>query len=153
MKPTAISNTSVQQYGSLGLLLRTYRRTAGLTQLQLAGSAGVSLGTVRDIEQGRTVMSRRTTLTSLVAALDLSEDQRAKLQSLADIQRGTNRMLPRQRTAEDTREQRVRLDLLGPLQAGRNGAPVGLGPIRQQAIGVMLTLTRRRGDSRDATRA
>ncbi len=148
MKPTAISNTSVQQYGSLGLLLRTYRRTAGLTQLQLAGSAGVSLGTVRDIEQGRTVMSRRTTLTSLVAALDLSEDQRAKLQSLADIQRGTNRMLPRQRTAEDTREQRVRLDLLGPLQAWRNGAPVALGPMRQQALVVMLALSGGAGVSR-----
>ncbi len=46
-----MSHVIPQQYGSLGLLLRTYRRTAGLTQLQLADSAGVSLGTVRDIEQ------------------------------------------------------------------------------------------------------
>ncbi len=93
-------------------------------------------------------MSRLTTLTSLLAALDLSEDQRAKLQSLADIQRDTNRMPPRQRTAQDTREQRVRLDLLGPLQAWRNGAPVALGPIRQQALVVMLALSGGAGVSR-----
>ena len=149
MKPTAISSAAAQRHGSLGLLLRTYRRTAGLTQLQLAEIAGVSLGALRDIEQGRTAMSRRATLKSLVAALDLSEDQRTKLQSLADIQRYANRTLPLQRTgAEDARERRVRLELLGPLQAWRIGTPVALGHIRQQALVVMLALSGGAGVSR-----
>ena len=38
----------------VGSLVRIRRRTAGLTQQELADLAQVSLGTVRDLEQGRT---------------------------------------------------------------------------------------------------
>ena len=42
----------------LGRWLADHRRAAGLTQRELAAAAGVGLGTVRDVEQGRRTRSR-----------------------------------------------------------------------------------------------
>jgi hypothetical protein len=44
---------------SLGALIADSRRSAGLTQRELAGLAGVGLGTVRDLEQGRSPVLAR----------------------------------------------------------------------------------------------
>jgi DNA-binding transcriptional regulator YiaG len=49
----------------VGALVRIRRRAAGLTQQELADLARVSLGTVRDLEQGRTHRPGRGSVTRL----------------------------------------------------------------------------------------
>ncbi|MCO1596393.1 helix-turn-helix domain-containing protein [Micromonospora sp. RHAY321] len=65
--------------GRTGLsdLLRGHRRTAGLTQAELASLAGVGVRTVRDLERGRSVRPQRTTVELLAAALELTGGTRA----------------------------------------------------------------------------
>lgn len=60
--------------GRTGLsdLLRAYRRTAGLTQAELASRAGIGVRTVRDLERGRSARPQRTTVELLTGALDLA---------------------------------------------------------------------------------
>jgi DNA-binding SARP family transcriptional activator/DNA-binding XRE family transcriptional regulator len=52
-------------------LLRERRKEAGLTQDELAGLAGVSTGTIRDIEQGRVASPRAASVSRLAAALGM----------------------------------------------------------------------------------
>src|SRR6516164_8535868 len=58
----------------LAELVRDKRRAAGLTQLQLATAAGVSVGVVRDLEQGRTGQPRRRSVERISAALGAGLD-------------------------------------------------------------------------------
>jgi DNA-binding SARP family transcriptional activator/tetratricopeptide (TPR) repeat protein/DNA-binding XRE family transcriptional regulator len=54
---------------ALGPLIRTLRISAGLTQREAADRAGLSLGALRDLEQGRTGMPRARSLRALATAL------------------------------------------------------------------------------------
>src|SRR5258706_16418280 len=56
----------------VGALIAGRRRAAGLTQRELAGLAGVGLGTVRDVEQGRRSRSRSAALLAGVLGLDVA---------------------------------------------------------------------------------
>jgi DNA-binding SARP family transcriptional activator/tetratricopeptide (TPR) repeat protein len=58
----------------LAELVRDRRLAAGLTQLQLARAAGVSVGVVRDLEQGRTGQPRRRSVERISAALGTGLD-------------------------------------------------------------------------------
>ncbi|MEU9505621.1 helix-turn-helix domain-containing protein [Micromonospora sp. NPDC048170] len=60
--------------GPTGLpeLLRGHRLAAGLTQVELAGRAGVGVRTVRDLERGRAARPQRTTVELLTGALELA---------------------------------------------------------------------------------
>ncbi|WP_080640860.1 BTAD domain-containing putative transcriptional regulator [Salinispora oceanensis] len=60
---------------SVGLQVRTLRRRAGLTQQELADTARVSLGGLRDMEQDRVKHPRTATLRRLAGALGLSAGQ------------------------------------------------------------------------------
>jgi transcriptional regulator with XRE-family HTH domain/tetratricopeptide (TPR) repeat protein len=53
----------------LASLVRDRRQAAGLTQPQLAAAAGVSVGLVRDLEQGRTRRPRRQSVQRIAAVL------------------------------------------------------------------------------------
>ncbi len=57
---------------TFGELLRRYRRTAGLTQEELAEGAGVSADTISNIERGAPHIPRKATLRLLAQALKLS---------------------------------------------------------------------------------
>src|ERR1700691_2694905 len=58
-----------------GELIRAGRRRAGLTQRQLADRAGVSVGMVRDLEQGRTTRLRAESARRLASVLRLDRQQ------------------------------------------------------------------------------
>jgi predicted ATPase/DNA-binding XRE family transcriptional regulator len=62
---------SVSSASRFSVLLRDLRRTAGLTQEELARSAGVGVRTLRDLETGRAARPQRSTVDLLVAALRL----------------------------------------------------------------------------------
>ena len=55
----------------VGSLVRIRRRAAGLTQQELADLARVSVGTVRDLEQGRTHRPGRGSVARLAIVLGL----------------------------------------------------------------------------------
>ena len=57
-------------------VLRTRRMTAGLTQRQLAGLAGVGVRTLRELERARVNRPQRGTLELLADALDLTGQAR-----------------------------------------------------------------------------
>jgi len=117
---------------SIGALVRTRRLAAGLTQRQLAGRAQVSLGTVRDLEQGRTYRPGVASVAKLAAALGLDM---ARLQASAPPAPAPGGLY---------------LQVLGPVLASRGGAPAGLGEPRQRAILGLLALSPGRPVHRDA---
>ncbi|MFY1705225.1 ATP-binding protein [Micromonospora sp. WMMA1923] len=53
-------------------LLRGHRRSAGLTQAELAALAGVGVRTIRDLERGRAARPQRTTVELIAGALGLT---------------------------------------------------------------------------------
>jgi DNA-binding SARP family transcriptional activator/DNA-binding XRE family transcriptional regulator len=106
---------------SLRALVRERRVSAGLTQRELATAAGVSVGALRDLEQGRTRCPRWAAVAAITAAL------------------GTERPAGT----------RVRIGALGPLTALRDGCAVRLGPSRQRAVLGLLALHWPSGVSRD----
>ena len=104
---------------ALGALLRSYRHDARLTQHELARRAGISVGAVRDLEQSRTRRPLPGSLAALAAALSLNPAQAEELRR-AVTARG------------------LRLQVLGPLAAWRDGAAVPLGgPGRRVVLGLM----------------
>jgi DNA-binding SARP family transcriptional activator len=180
--------------GLLAVLLRTMREGAGLTQRELASRAGISLGALQDLEQGRTSRPRRQSLDRLAAVLRLTADQHEELVRAAvghrtaghkaaghgDAgQQGTRQQGTGHKSGEPERDgagtwpvgaqngqgataperprtgQRggvtgtghgrngnsgLRVEILGPLAAWRDGEPVSLGPVRQRAVLGLLTL-------------
>jgi transcriptional regulator with XRE-family HTH domain len=115
-----------------GSLLREHRRAAGLSQKQLAGAADVSVGVVRDLEQGRTGRLAARSVAALAAALGLDA---CRARDFGFAARGTPR------SAAIGGPGRVRLAVLGPLAAWRGGAAVELGPASQRAVLGLLALS------------
>src|SRR5215469_11413734 len=169
--------------GRLAVLLRTQREGAGLTQRELASQAGISLGALQDLEQGRTSRPRRQSLDRLAAVLRLTADQHEELvrasaaaagqcaavpeaagqradrhevaghdavgHDAAANGRGATRAGPtdagKTRGAAGKDHGRngsggLRVEILGPLAAWRDGQPLSLGPVRQRAVLGLLTL-------------
>jgi DNA-binding SARP family transcriptional activator len=128
----------------VGILLREYRQAAQLTQRQLAESAAVSISVIRDLEQGRTKGLRGRSLGAVVKALGLDEQHARELEAAA---RGSA-SLPGG-TANDARQPseaaadgpRLRLAVLGPLTAIRDGTPMPLGPLSQRAVLALLAIS------------
>ena len=132
----------VEPGSRFGMLVRTSRREAGLTQQELAVKAGLSVGALRDIEQSR--RQRRPRLSSVIAlanALDLDSERAASMISAGrDL---TSSQLPRGtglvRNAGPMEAGRgLRLAILGPLEAWRDGRPLSLGtPARRAVLGLL----------------
>jgi DNA-binding SARP family transcriptional activator/tetratricopeptide (TPR) repeat protein len=122
----------MDQGGELGPgeLLRGYRRAAGLTQQQLAGVAGVSVGVVRDLEQRRTARPHAESVQRLAVALGLDRRQAAELAQVA----GSDLAVPVPRPGV------LRLSVLGPLMARRGDAAIPLGGPLQRAVLGLLAL-------------
>ena len=118
--------------GGVSAIIRDRRRAAGLTQVQLAEAAAVSVGVLRDLEQDRTARPRRAALQRLCTALGLGPVPAGSVtRSGTGLVTGTEIAV-----ASDA----VRLSVLGPLGASRGGAPVQLGGPRQRAVLGLLAL-------------
>jgi DNA-binding SARP family transcriptional activator/tetratricopeptide (TPR) repeat protein len=107
--------------------VRARRLAAGLTQLQLARSAGVSVGVVRDLEQGRTGQPRRRSVERIAAVLGVALEGNP----------GGPASAPGIAAAADGRAGPaggLRLRVLGSLAAWRDGTAVALGPARQRTV-------------------
>ena len=79
---------------SFGVRLRRLRETAGFTQEELAGRAGLSLNAVSDLERGRRRHPYPHTVRSLADALQLPEDERAALAGSVPRRGGATRVAP-----------------------------------------------------------
>jgi WD40 repeat protein/DNA-binding SARP family transcriptional activator len=91
------------------------------------------LGTVRDLEQGRTHRPGRDSVAKLARALDLDA---AGLQTLAQSTPESARADGRWRS----RGSGLQLKVLGPMEACRNGTRMGLGEARQRTVLALLAL-------------
>lgn len=111
---------------SLGDLVRAHRRRAGLTQVEVAALAGLSIAGVRDIEQGRVVTPRTKTIRRLGTVLNLPA---------AELTR-----LTRRPTADDD-SAGLWIGVLGPLTVRVDGAVVNLGSDPQRALLGLLALS------------
>src|ERR1022692_3264072 len=137
----------------LGEFLRGRRRMAGWTQRGLADAAGLSVGVVRDLEQGVSARPRQDSLERLAAVLGMAPEEAAGPD--ASLVARESRRHRRQGTpavgnghageithagpgglSEDDAGSRNALSLrvLGPLVAWRYGVAVPLGGSKQKAV-------------------
>ncbi|SEQ09682.1 DNA-binding transcriptional activator of the SARP family [Lentzea xinjiangensis] len=101
----------------LGQALRGSRLRIGLTQRKLAEQAGVSLRTVRHIEQGHVVRPRRNSIRRLADVLE---------------RHGESAL-----TAPDSG---IRIGVLGPLEVHRGNRVLPLGSLKQRSLFALLAL-------------
>jgi DNA-binding SARP family transcriptional activator/DNA-binding XRE family transcriptional regulator len=110
----------------LGALLRDYRRRAGFTQRELADRAGVSVRTLRELEQGRVGRPQARSVHRFAAALELSEAQQATV------------LAARREPADAPGAVSVWVGVQGPLAVRRHGHPVEVGPaMRRDLLGLL----------------
>ena len=116
--------------GPVGRWFRDARRGAGLTQRQLAETAGVSLGFVRDLEQGRFGRPRPELIECVANALRLDNQQEEALPGSCLARRGRNLALPGETgsaAGPDPVGRKVawlRVGVLGPLAVSGEGTAV-----------------------------
>jgi DNA-binding SARP family transcriptional activator len=111
---------------SPGQVLRKQRSLAGLSQLQLARKAGISVGVVRDLEQGVTTRLQARSAERLAAVLGLAP---------GDLAGSTTATSPASSCAARQGDGTgLQIRVLGPLQAWIAGRAIPLGPPRQQAV-------------------
>ncbi|WFE35294.1 BTAD domain-containing putative transcriptional regulator [Micromonospora sp. WMMD975] len=128
-----------RRHEGLGDLLRSARVGRGLTQADLADQAGVSVGVVRDLEQGRSGRPRGRSLRALADALGLHHEDRERFTQLAR---------PPQRARVEAPGP-ARLWALGPLLVTRAGRPVNLRAGRHRVVLARLALEPGRPVNRD----
>ena len=104
-------------------LVAARRRAAGITQQELAEQAGLSVGALRDIEQGRTKLPRPAAARRLFTALGLPE---------ADLT---------PYLADRSRPEAVRFRVLGGLLVRVGDRAVELGPPKQRTVLGVLALS------------
>jgi DNA-binding SARP family transcriptional activator/tetratricopeptide (TPR) repeat protein len=115
-----------------GGAIRARRLAAGLSQQELAKLAEISVGTLRDLEQGRTRRPRAGLLSRLIGALHLDAEQAAQLSAGPAVAGGRDRLA--------ARRDGLWLRMLGPMAGWRDGVPLALGPPRQRAVLGLLAL-------------
>jgi DNA-binding SARP family transcriptional activator/DNA-binding XRE family transcriptional regulator len=138
-----MTDEGVEPGSRFGALVRAYRRKAGLTQQELALKAGLSLGALRDIEQSRRRRPRLNSVIALANALGLDSERAA---SMVDAGRDVmSSQLPRRSGLTGNggpigTGQGLRLAILGPLEAWRDGRPLSLGPPARRAVLGLLAM-------------
>lgn len=110
----------------VGEAVRRHRLVAGFTQEELAGRAGVSVRTLRDLEHGRVRQPRARSVRGLADALGLPAAERDSL--LAAL------------TSADGDDRLPRVGVLGPLVVSRVGVVVEVRSQRQRTLLGLLAL-------------
>jgi DNA-binding SARP family transcriptional activator/DNA-binding XRE family transcriptional regulator len=118
--------------------IRQHRGAAGLSQRGLADAAGLSIGALRDLEQGRTCRPRRETVDGLAAALGLDARQRDQLRLTRTP--GTWRPAHGRGSTSAQPPCAVQLRILGPVAATISGVPIDLRSARPRAVLGLLAL-------------
>jgi DNA-binding SARP family transcriptional activator/tetratricopeptide (TPR) repeat protein/DNA-binding XRE family transcriptional regulator len=121
----------------LGTLIASVRQAAGLTQQQLAEKAGVSLGAVRDLEQGRTLRPRWDTAEVLALALGLDVD---RVREAAGWLTGPGHEPGAGGAPDGGQASGVRVEVLGPLAVWRDGRLADTGAGQQRAVLGLLAI-------------
>jgi DNA-binding SARP family transcriptional activator/transcriptional regulator with XRE-family HTH domain len=116
--------------------IRAYRIAAGLTQQQLASAASISIGVVRDLEQGRTARLRPGSADALIRAFGFAGRQAREFTSAV-----LGNTVLSSTAAVIGQSAGLWLSVLGPLAAGRDGAPAQLGSPMQRAVLALLALS------------
>ncbi|TCP53578.1 DNA-binding SARP family transcriptional activator [Tamaricihabitans halophyticus] len=113
--------------GRLGERIREFRSRAELTQQKTADLAGMSVASLRDLEQGRVVRPRASTIRRLADTLALSRTETDELLriGLGDTQLSTG----------------PTIDVLGPLRVIVDGQVVDPGSETQRALLCLLALS------------
>ncbi|MEV1065508.1 BTAD domain-containing putative transcriptional regulator [Streptomyces sp. NPDC050263] len=114
--------------GTLGELLRGYRFAAGLGQRALAERAGISVRTLRYLEQGQIRRPHADSIQRLVAALNLSEAARTRLREAGEA------------AASSPRPAGLRVSVLGPLALHLDGSPVEVPSVLQRSLLGLLAM-------------
>ena len=117
----------------MGALVRERRTSAGLTQQELSIVSGVSIGALRDLEQGRTRCPRWGTVSAVAAVLGMDSHHYAELTAAGQADDTRQLSVPQVATG-------IRVTVLGPLSAARDGAAVMLGSVRQRAVLGLLAI-------------
>jgi transcriptional regulator with XRE-family HTH domain len=130
----------------MGSLIKRYREEHQVTQRELAAAAEMSIGALRDLEQGRTRFPRWGTVEELAAVLGLGQAERAELARA--WRAGGQGPGGRRRPAGGVSG--VSIEVLGPLAAWREGSRVRLGSARQRAVLGVLALHADTGLHRDS---
>jgi DNA-binding SARP family transcriptional activator/DNA-binding XRE family transcriptional regulator len=127
---------------SVGVLIREHRVNAGFTQRELAAAASVSVGALRDLEQGRTRCPRWATVAAIASSLRMDQNHRAELASAWHCGRADDGIWDTSAGTEpDGAPAGNRIGVLGPLMVTRDGAIVReLGSARQRAVLGLLAL-------------
>ncbi|WP_212999506.1 BTAD domain-containing putative transcriptional regulator [Winogradskya consettensis] len=125
---------------TVGALVRDTRTRLGLTQGDLAKRAGVSLGSVRDLEQGRSSSPRPRLLDALGGALGMGHQDLSRLRQLAR---------PAPLVPAPTNGGPLRISVLGPLGLTRAGQEVSIGAGRHRIVLARLAMTPDRPVGRD----
>jgi transcriptional regulator with XRE-family HTH domain len=109
-----------------------------MTQEKLAATARISVGSLRDLEQGRTRASRWETLEGLATVLGLGEAERAELILALQTGRVGDTAARRKRLRVPPPASRhppmVRIDVFGVLAVSRDEVALQLGSARQRTV-------------------
>ncbi|MFE7227617.1 BTAD domain-containing putative transcriptional regulator, partial [Nocardioides sp. NPDC057577] len=107
-----MTEARVRREGSFGPWLRQMREARSLTQGALARASGLSVASIRDLEQGRTRRPRTASLRALADALDLTQEETARF---------AEDPTPGREAAESAD---ASIAVLGPTVVVRDGAPL-----------------------------
>jgi transcriptional regulator with XRE-family HTH domain len=120
---------------TFGGLLRELRAVAGLTQEELAGAAGVSVRSVRELERGRVATPQKETVRLLAGALGLTGPARAEFEAVARSRPATGgaavpaRTLPRDIASFTGRQEELAELMAAVADAADAGGVVGIHAI------------------------
>jgi DNA-binding SARP family transcriptional activator/DNA-binding XRE family transcriptional regulator len=125
---------------SLGAVIKQHRISLGMTQRELATAANVSIGALRDLEQGRTAYPRWLLVRSITSVLGLDETTVTGLSGRKAPGSNPANVVSADgpRAGEPTAH--VHIQVLGRLAAMRNGREVSLGSDRQRGILGLLAM-------------
>lgn len=130
-----------------GAVLRRHRQSAGLSQLELAARAEISVAAIRDLEQGRSRTPRSASVRALASALGLAGEQAAGFRQAAHVPL-TVASRPAPAAADDSSEapeagfhDTFRIAVLGPLSVGQGATVSRLGAGQHRRVLARLALS------------